>query len=64
MKETCNSNDISCLRYLFDDSYVFKCKKKLTNFQCDGIIPVLSIYCDIVLYCILFILYVMEVRTK
>ena len=42
VKETCNSNDISFLRYLFDDSYVFKCKKKLTNFQCDGIIDSLK----------------------
>ena len=42
VKETCNSNDISFLRYLFDDSYVFKCKKKLTNFQCDSIIDSLK----------------------
>ena len=33
VKETCNSNDISFLCYLFDDSYVFQCKKKRTNFQ-------------------------------
>ena len=32
VKETCNSNELSFLRNLFDDSYVFKCKKKLTNF--------------------------------
>ena len=40
VKETCITvlNEISFLRYLFDDSYVFKCKKKLTNFRCDGII--------------------------
>ena len=42
VKETCNSNEISFLRYLFDDSYVFKCKKKLTNFRCDGIIDSLK----------------------
>ena len=42
MKETCNSNDISLLCYLFDDSYVFKCKKKLINFQRDGIIDSLN----------------------
>ena len=38
VKETCNSNDISFLRYLFDDKYVFHCKGKLTTFQYDGII--------------------------
>ena len=42
VKETCYSNDISFLRYLFDESYVFKCKKKLTNFQCDDIIDSLE----------------------
>ena len=42
VKGTCNSNEISFLRYLFDDSYVFKCKKKLTNFRCDGIIDSLK----------------------
>ena len=38
VKETCNINNISLLRYLFDDKYVFHCKRKLTTFQCDGII--------------------------
>ena len=42
VKETCNSNDISFLRHLFDDRYVFKCKKQLTNFQCDDIIDSLK----------------------
>ena len=39
---TYSSNEISFLRYLFDDSYVFKCKKKLTNSRCDGIIDSLK----------------------
>ena len=38
VKETCNSNNISFLRYLFDGKYVFHCKRTLTTFQCDGII--------------------------
>ena len=42
VKETCNSNAIVFLGYLFDESYVFKCKKKLTNFWCDGIIDSLE----------------------
>ena len=42
VKETCKGNDISFLRYVFDDHYVLKCNKKLTNFQCDGIIDSLK----------------------
>ena len=38
MKETCNSNNTSFLCHLFDDKYVFHCKRKLTTFQCDRII--------------------------
>ena len=38
-----SSTDISFPRYLFGDSYVFHCWKKLTNCQCCGITETLPI---------------------